>query len=203
MTIPEDDVFKRIMDNAKDPNYNHNIPNNVDPDWYKPALQRIEEQRQKIIEWIEYCEEQKQKETQIERYCNQILGIKPDYEMTFEESSRLEEENWNARCKGMYECHQEHDFLYEKPEGMTVKEWKEKKRLIKLERKQRERDSYLEITSTPNWLIAETIQKIKCDCMAEGIRNGVTCDTCKLLVKVNDYMMNLFKDAAEGRSSVV
>lgn len=196
-----DDVFNRIIDNAQDPNYNK--PQGLNPDWYKPTLQRIEEQRQKIIEWNQYCDERKQKETQIERYCNQILGVKPDYEMTFEENSRLEQENWNDRCKGMDEYHQERDFIHEKPDGMTVKEWKEKKRLIKLERKQKERDLELEITSTPNWIIVETIQKVKCDCMAEGLRNGVMCDTCKLLVKVNEYMMNLFKDAAEGRSTIV
>lgn len=201
MTTPEDDVFKRIMDNAKDHNYNK--PQGLNPDWYKTEKQKAEEAKQELEEWNAICERQRQKETPIERYCNDILGIKPDYKMTFEEHKHLEKDSWNERCEEMDQIDRYEDFFYEKPDGMTNKEWREKKRLIKLKRKQRESDLEFQITSSPNWLIKETIDKIQCRCTAEGLRNGIVCDTCKLLVKVNDYMMNLFKDAAEGRSSVI
>jgi len=196
-----DDVYKRITDNAKDPKYNL-LSNYVNPDWYKSERQRQEEARQELEEWNTTCEKYKKEEHPIERYCHKIRGRFPFYYMTFEEHKIQSDESWNYRKKRIDEFNAQLDLIRQKPEGMTVKEWKEKKRLFRLERKQRSKDSHLRITSTPNWLIERTIRKIRCDCTAEGIRNGVTCDTCKLLVKVNDYMMNLFKDAAEGRSSI-
>jgi hypothetical protein len=38
--------------------------------------------------------------------------------------------------------------------------------------------------------------------MAEEMRRGIFCDTCKLIVKVNDYMMDLFKMASQGRTTL-
>jgi hypothetical protein len=53
---------------------------------------------------------------------------------------------------------------------------------------------------TPIRLFEDQVDKIGCECEAEDIRQGIFCDTCKLMTKVNSYMMKLFKDFAEGRS---
>lgn len=201
MTTPGDDVFNRIIDNAKNPN--NNKPQGLNPDWYNSERHRAEEAKQELEDWNTKCEQYKNEETPIERYCNKILGYIPFYYKTLEEYKKDSEENLKYRYELMDQYHEDRRILRERPDGMTVKEWKEKKRLIRLEQKQMQKDSELEITSTPNWLIKQTIDKIQCDCAAEGILNGITCDTCKLLVQVNDYMMNLFKDAAEGRSSII
>jgi hypothetical protein len=201
-SIP-DDVFDRIMRNAADPAYNKNVSNNVDSDWYKSEGQRAEEARQELEEWNTKCEEYRQKEHPIEKYCHEIRGRFPSYYMSLKEYKDACDKSRNERRKRIDEFNEKLDLSRKKPDGMTTREWKEKKRLFKLERKLEQKDLYLRITSTPNWLIEQTIRKIPCDCTAEGMRNGITCDTCKLLVKVNEYMVNLFKDAAEGRSSIV
>jgi hypothetical protein len=51
------------------------------------------------------------------------------------------------------------------------------------------------------WVLEHRISRMafRCYCTGEGIRNGRVCKICKLSKKVDDYMLNLFKDAAEGR----
>jgi predicted RNA-binding Zn ribbon-like protein len=42
-----------------------------------------------------------------------------------------------------------------------------------------------------------------CECEAEKMRAGIYCKTCKLFIHLREYTIQLFKDAAEGRSSYV
>jgi hypothetical protein len=72
--------------------------------------------------------------------------------------------------------------------GIEKEEERKKRRLVGEER---------------NHLIEKRIRKLRCECEAEKMRQGIFCPTCRLLVKVNDYLLDLFKDAAEGRSSVI
>jgi hypothetical protein len=205
MSLPEDDTYKRIMDNAKDPKHNNHIPNSVNPDWYKSESQSAEERRQELEDWNAKSEEYKSKETPMERYCNKILRIVPEYYMTFEEHKKVTEDNYDRRMKACDELDEEYEFLYTKPDGMSDREWKEKKKLIRQERKQMEADEKLENNITSYWLLSKSLNVCfyKCNCTGEGLRNGIICVVCKLLARVNDYMVNLFKDAAEGRSSVI
>jgi hypothetical protein len=53
---------------------------------------------------------------------------------------------------------------------------------------------------TPRWLVSNKIDAIGCQCEAEDLRRGINCKICKLMLKVDNYMMNLFRDAAEGRA---
>jgi hypothetical protein len=48
-------------------------------------------------------------------------------------------------------------------------------------------------------LVNNKIDAIGCQCEAEEIRQGRYCKTCNLMLKVDKYMMSLFKDAAEVR----
>ena len=90
-----------------------------------------------------------------------------------------------------------------KPKGMTDKEWKKQKTRLRKERreenKQRELDDKLLSHFTPWTMLKDQIGTIHCRCEAQGIRQGHFCDTCKLLVKVNEFLIRLFKDSAQGR----
>ena len=115
----------------------------------------------------------------------------------------MQEENWNYTNKKIEKIEES----WNKPmEGMTKEEQKEerrKRRLVREERKQLESDRNLEYCGTPLRLLSERIDKIGCECEAEQMRQGRFCDTCKLLVKVNDYILDLFKRESEGRGSII
>lgn len=65
-------------------------------------------------------------------------------------------------------------------------------------------DRKLEMNNTPMDLFeSEILSKIGCKCKAEELRQGVCCDTCRLIIRVKDYTLSLFKDAAQGRSTVI
>jgi hypothetical protein len=151
-------------------------------------------------EYQEYQEETKRDEDPIERYSNKILGIIPEYELSYEEQKKIEVENWEIRSKAGHELlERESEVTRDKPEGMTKKQWdkerRRKKRLLREEDKEARANSELSYHGTPNHLIEKRIRKIPCECEAEKMRHGIICKTCRLLVKVNDYMLSLFKDA--------
>jgi hypothetical protein len=151
-------------------------------------------------EYQEYQEETKRDEDPIERYSNKILGIIPEYESSYEEQKKIEVENWEIRSKAGHELlERESEVTRDKPEGMTKKQWdkerRRKKRLLREEDKEARANSELSYHGTPNHLIEKRIRKIPCECEAEKMRHGIICKTCRLLVKVNDYMLSLFKDA--------
>jgi hypothetical protein len=92
-----------------------------------------------------------------------------------------------------------------KPEGMTNKEWVEEKRkrmrLEKEERMQQESDRKLKWNASPFRAFSKTVDRIGCRCKAEEIRKGVYCDTCKLIVRVHEYTLDLFKNTSQGRTT--
>jgi hypothetical protein len=100
------------------------------------------------------------------------------------------------------------EILYrtEKPEGMTDKEWTLKKREArKLHReikKESNDDLDLKYHGSATGIFNDRVDKLHymCYCTGRDIRNGRVCKICKLSKKVDEYMLNLFKDAAEGRS---
>jgi len=57
-----------------------------------------------------------------------------------------------------------------------------------LDKKQHEKDRELEQQATPFVLLSKRLEEIGCECEGERIRvAGEYCDTCRLLVKVNEY----------------
>lgn len=160
------------------------------------------------VKWKEWQDKAKRAEDPIRRYGNFILGIVPDYEISYEENKEMEKESWKKRREILDKEFDEKSKLHwPKPEGMTktqrLKEKRRKRRLAIEERKEREHNDKLWFESRPQWLIQKRIDKIPCACTAEEIRAGRFCKTCKLLVRVNEYMQDLFKNASEGRSSIV
>jgi hypothetical protein len=53
---------------------------------------------------------------------------------------------------------------------------------------------------------SEVLDKIQCQCYfnsEEMRRTGNICKACVLILKVREYTLNLFKDAAQGRSTIL
>jgi hydroxylamine reductase (hybrid-cluster protein) len=98
-----------------------------------------------------------------------------------------------------------------KPEGITNKEWQREKQGNKLRAKeqgvrtevQRDRDDKFKEENSPNWVMRDTLDNITCMCEVDELRAGGCCKTCKVLRKVHEYMLDKFKDAAEGRSTII
>jgi hypothetical protein len=95
-----------------------------------------------------------------------------------------------------------------KPPELTKTQWKkEQSKKRKAEReanKQRKADYELE-NNSPSWMFHRMTEElyIACECEGEKMRQGEFCDICKLVIKVREYTLDIFKAAAEGRSSYI
>lgn len=89
-----------------------------------------------------------------------------------------------------------------KPENMSSEEYQKKLRDLKGQatqlRREHETDDVIQ-SHTPGRIFRNKVSAIHCSCKAENLRRGIYCKTCKLMLRVDKYMMELFKDAAEGR----
>jgi hypothetical protein len=94
-----------------------------------------------------------------------------------------------------------------KPDGMTKlqsqKESKDKKRLIIEQRKEGQSDWNLKRNLTPFQLFSKRLDKINCRCEAVQMRAGRFCDTCKLIVKIDEYTLDLFNAFLSGNNTVL
>ena len=173
-------------------------------------------------EYAKLRREAKESEDPIERYCYDIRGIIPWYDITYDEKKRLtatrEERYRGTSIAGRKEPTDEQQerqewlettnilSLAQKPERMTDKEWATKKKVAKKLRRElkRERDDDMKLWSNnPTGMFNRRVDNLRLMCYCNGrvIRNGRICKICRLAKKVDEYMLNLFKDAAEGRSS--
>lgn len=95
-----------------------------------------------------------------------------------------------------------------KPPELTKTQWKKehskKRKAEREEEKQRRADDELERNS-PSKMFHRMTDELDeaCECEAEKMRQGEFCDICKLVTKVREYMLDVFKAAAEGRASFV
>jgi len=149
-------------------------------------------------EWEKECERQKQEEDIIERYCYDIRGIKARYEYGFEEYLHLQAEHQHHLSNETEKLFELEQFGYKttKPEGMTNKQWQDVKRQKKLELKEEKerRESNRELESkSPFHLLLKRIEKIDCNCEAEQMRQNRYCNTCQLLIGINEYLLDRFK----------
>jgi len=126
--------------------------------------------------------------------------------LTFEESEKSVEECWKYRQEQLgKERESERGYIPEdKTEAVAKSEWEKQKkrnRLLAIEqRKERKANWELKMNS-PVHMFSKMIDKIGCRCEAEEMRAGKFCDTCTLIVKVNEYTVDLFKRASQGRTS--
>jgi hypothetical protein len=83
--------------------------------------------------------------------------------------------------------------------GSVKTSTKEERKRYKLDKKQQEKDRELEKQAMSFVLLSKRLEQIGCECQGERIRVAEEyCDTCRLLAKVNVYMMGEFKDTARG-----
>lgn len=158
------------------------------------------------LEWEKYCEEKKKNEHIIERYCYDIRGETPDYEMTFEESEKKAGESWEYR-QDLLEKERDPEWEYrsgDKREGLTKSQsekQKKRKRLLAREQRKEHKANWDLKMNSPVHMLSKMIDKIDCRCEAEEMRAGKFCDTCRLIVKVHEYTLDLFKRTSQGRTS--
>ena len=97
--------------------------------------------------------------------------------------------------------------LTKPPEGMTKTQWqkelRKKRRLRREEEKERELDRDFVFHNSPQRMFEKMIGNVECECEAEKMRAGEFCNTCVLISRVRQYMLDLFKDVAEGRSRYI
>lgn len=202
MEKPED-VLYFILNRALEPEYQ---PDYIEEKTVVQSL-GLQEAKKVLLEqkrkWLEHCEEQKKQEDPIERYCYDIRCEIPDYEISFEVRQKEIKELRQIRDAILKE-EQDAQTTDVKPQGMTNKQWsKEKrktKRLKREERHQEEADRMLEQQS-PIYMFRQRVKKIGCRCEAEEMRRGIFCETCKLIRRVNEYMLDLFMNASQGRTA--
>jgi uncharacterized protein YozE (UPF0346 family) len=156
----------------------------------------------------ERAQYQKEETYLIKRYVSQIRN-KVDYrDQSYEELERHREAEtdtkaYDERMARVDRIIKEDGFLAEKPRSMSEQEWVKRKREIRARRIHESSEYNADmaiITHTPWWIFHDKVNAIWCDCEPEQLRRGIYCKTCKLVLKADKYMMELFKDAAEGRS---
>jgi hypothetical protein len=157
-------------------------------------------------EWKDWQEKQKKEEDPIECYCYDIRGEMADYEITYEENKQNEATKVRTLI-ALEKRKIEDERQPPKPAGMTNLQWQKemrnKKRLLAEKKQQGRSDRNLKQNITPLQLFSKRLDKISCRCEAEEMRAGRFCDTCRLIVKINEYTLDLFKRASQGRTSYI
>lgn len=158
--------------------------------------------KQARIDFKEECKYEKTNQTEVERLCNKIKGIKPIYEMTFEEYWKARKERSKIRNEIMHDEMYGHKILHKQPIGMTNKQWTEAKRTLRRQEKEdnaKRRADKAILNKTPARLFDKKIYDmwLACDCDADEMRQGIFCDICKIVLKIDDYTMTLLRREAE------
>jgi hypothetical protein len=164
------------------------------------------------IEWQKECEEEKKSRMldPIRYYAEQIRNEEDYYSLTLEEKEAWDKESWDYRIELSDQEIAERKAVHggiKKKEGMSDEEYKklrnrEYRRKTIQDNKQHKADRAIK-EKTPWNILYHKLWSISCRCTAEEMRQGIFCETCILLKKVDNYMLDLFKNAAEGRSSIV
>lgn len=157
--------------------------------------------------------ENKIKRYPVLEYCDKIRDIdREDLSRTYEEDKA------QPNLTKQYREEMKQEYLEDckilagkipkpKPEGISKTKWERQQRRIRKnireKHKQEAADQKLESEGTPQYHLREQIDEIGCECKAEEIRAGNFCDTCRLLFKVDQYMIDLFKRESEGRGTIL
>lgn len=198
-----DDVYNRIISGAE--KYD---PYEADLSWH-----HFYEDRKKLRkEWKEDIEKRrKDPNFLLKHYCYEIRNEVDPCDETFEEYSERLQESWKSR-------QEEHKLEIDlsnkkyallnrnqKPEGMSnaeyIKKRKELRRQLIQGNKDHKTDEAIRHT-TPYHILSDTIDAISCECETEQLRQGIYCDTCRILKKIHTNLMDMIKDVAQGRRTV-
>jgi redox-regulated HSP33 family molecular chaperone len=167
-------------------------------------------------EWKEENERLRNKETKnpIIGYCDKIRNEIPEADLTwqqYQERDAAMKEAVGLVSRKISDAldnqPEDPERVYKRtgkyPDGSKNKtQWlKHLKNMRRLEKQQKlEAKTDVALRSkTPIRMLENTIMEIGCRCQVEDMRQGVFCDTCRLLVHVHKYMLDLFKEAAKTR----
>jgi hypothetical protein len=167
------------------------------------------EQRQ---EHKESSEQKKKALTPIERYVDKIRidDETPEYQSTFKQVKEHQNERHARHVASIFGAI-EKLTPSTKPANMTNKEWQREKQRNNLREEEQgvkswaqiERNHKFEWKNSPWWIMDHTLKDIGCRCSADELRAGECCKTCKVLIKVHEYLLDKFKDASQGRSTII
>ena len=150
------------------------------------------------------------------RYYHDINNFEAEaYDIPFEmEQKRIEEKSKRSlkpkQITGPLDKFSDWDFTirsyknqipYDPSSGMSEEEWWKQVERKRLEIKERKADFEFSLRNNPTWQVLDKLGVVRsgCRCKAELMRQGQFCPVCRLMVKVHEYALRLFKDAAEGR----
>jgi hypothetical protein len=145
----EESTFDFITRRAAELNHDYSVLGTQ-----KHYVTKAEPAKQKK-EWEENCKimrEQAKKEDPIVKYCDDIRGIKPYYELSFEEMQELEAENNEERKHRM-------DELITSRFTDNKRSAKEERKQYRLDKNQQKKDRQLENT-TPIRLFEDRLWKV-------------------------------------------
>lgn len=196
------DVFDLIINRAQQLAHD-NTEHKTTPAMRATKLKTEKQVYKEYQEWERKKLETRNKTYPILCYCDDIRGVVHAYEITFEEYKKTSEASEKYREKLMNEKGQNRKQPMKNMTKAEQKEERKKRRLVREQHKQDKLDQNLEAYRTPSYLLYKVIDEINCECEAEKIRAGEYCDTCKLLVKVNEYMLDLFKRESQGRGTIL
>jgi hypothetical protein len=167
-------------------------------------------------EWKEENERLRNKETKnpIIGYCDKIRNEIPEADLTWQQYQDRDAAMKEAVGLVSRKISDAFDNPPEDPEQVYkrtgkypdgsknttqwLKHLKNMRRLEKQQKLEAKADVVLR-SKTPIRMLENTIMEIGCRCQVEDMRQGVFCDTCRLLVHVHKYMLDLFKEAAKTR----
>jgi hypothetical protein len=137
------------------------------------------------------------------RYYRSVPAKEREYWDKREEqrSKNNKEQNQDSTDAFIDRMIKENDILDEKPKRMSDEEWiKRKREDDHVEHKNVASTTLTRLGAYTLVDIHHKVDSIWCDCEPEQLRRGIYCRTCRLVLRVDKYMMELFKDVAEGRS---
>jgi len=164
--------------------------------WEKEKYQRRSEQLKKEDDF-----------NPIKRYAREIVRYEAPYEISYEQDQKWQQETFEIKQKERHEFLNNIDIAYadSKPDDITKEEWEKQQRkakdFVREHRNQTLEDIDVKVRHAPINYLEHKLRLVNefCQCTAAGLRQGIVCDICRLIKKVDEYMTTLFKDAAQGR----
>jgi hypothetical protein len=203
--------IKRSYWEMTSPNTNYDPNDNEEFQWYvrgDGTIHRVLTERERHekdkCEWKEKFSEGCKEEDILVYYCYQILTRKPWRGQSSDMIEVMKGRFDSDTCKQAIneEIEKRMDLIYgSKYEEIKNKAWQT------VSTRGSNRDSKMQAifrqNNPPNvlYLMARKLLYM-CECTEDELRNEKICNVCKLTKMANIHMLNLFRDAAEGRSSI-
>ena len=209
--------IKRTYWEITSPNTNGDPNDNEDFKWYvhgDGTVHRVlteHEQNEKVRRERpkKFPERSEEEDIFLMNYYYQILRRVAWFDQSFDEIELRERRSGSVTCRNAIldqELERRNLVCGSKPGGMTNKEWQTASaRGFDRDAKTQADIDWKFRQNNPTNVLYHRVKKIyyMCECTRESLRNGKICNICKLSKMVNVYVLNLFKNAAEGCNSIL